>query len=158
MNLPWNRAFERGIMSKPRATWNEKLRSSKAPEVKRLHRAFGGMPEGSRMLIASPIILDESVRMICPGQTMTVKCLRDHLANRYLADHACPVTTGIFLRIVAEAAWERYFAGESIESITPFWRVVEPDSLLARKLACGRDFIVQQRLAESQLLMGKART
>jgi hypothetical protein len=97
------------------------------------------------MLIASPAILDEYVRSIPQGQTVSVKDMRNELADRHRADHTCPVTTGIFLRIVAEAAWERHLAGEPIPTITPFWRVIEPDSALAQKLACGTEFIAEQR-------------
>ena len=135
-------------MPKPKPTWNDKLRCSKASEVKRLDKAFAGMPEGSRMLIASPAILDEYVRAIPQGRTVSVKSMRDELADRHRAEHTCPVTTGIFLRIVAEAAWERHLTGESLESLTPFWRVIEPDSPLAAKLACGTDFIAKQRAKE----------
>lgn len=142
-------------MPKTKPVWNDKLRLSKAPEIKRLHQTFGGMPEGCQMLIASPIILDERIRTIPAGQTMMVKGLRDELADRYRAEHTCPVTTGIFLRIVAEAAWERYLAGESIQSITPFWRVIEPNSPLATKLACGKDFIAEQRKVEAEAVASK---
>lgn len=136
-------------MPKPKPTWNDKLRCSKAPEVKRLDKALAGMPKGSRMLIASPAIIDAYVRSIPSGRTVTVKAMRDTLASRHKAEQTCPVTTGIFLRIVAEAAWERHLAGESLQTITPFWRVIEPDSPLAAKLACGAEFIAQQRKSET---------
>ncbi len=135
-------------MPKPKPTWNDKLRCGKAPEVKRLEKAFAGMPEGCQMLIASPAIIDEYVRTIPEGQMVTVKAMRDELADRFRAEHTCPVTTGIFLRIVAEAAWERHLAGEPVEAITPFWRVIEPDSPLATKLACGAEFIRLRRMGE----------
>jgi hypothetical protein len=135
-------------MPKPKPTWNDKLRSSKAPEVKRLDKPFAGMPEGCRMLIASAAILDEYVRGIPKGRTITVKSMRDDLADRHRAEHTCPVTTGLFLRIVAEAAWERHLAGEPLESITPFWRVIEVESPIVAKLACGRGFIADQRKKE----------
>ncbi len=135
-------------MPKSKPTWNEKLSCSKAPEVKRLDKSFAGMPEGSLMLIASPEMIDAYVQGIARGHTVTVKAMREELADRHKAEHTCPVTTGIFLRIVAEAAWERYLAGESLEKLTPFWRVIESDSPLAAKLACGTDFIAKQRAKE----------
>jgi hypothetical protein len=136
-------------MPKPKPTWNDKLRCSKASEVKRLDKAFAGMAEGCRMLIASPAIIDEYVQAIPEGSAIPVKAMRDDLADCHKAEHTCPVTTGIFLRIVAEAAWERHLMGAPINMITPFWRVIEPDSPLAAKLACGPDFIRQQRVAEA---------
>lgn len=131
-------------------TWNEKLRTHRDPEVKRLEKSFAGMPEGARMLIASPAVIDAYLQTTTPGQTITPKAMREELADRYRAEYTCPVSTGIFLRTVAEAAWERHLAGEAIASITPFWRVIAPDSELASKLACGADFIVRQRLLENQ--------
>lgn len=61
-----------------------------------------------------------------------------------------PLTTGIFLRIVAEAAWEQLQAGKSRSEVAPFWRVIDPDSKAARKLPCGAEFIVRQRRIEAR--------
>jgi len=52
------------------------------------------------------------------------------------------VTTGIFLIIVAEANFEKLQQGQTISSITPFWRVIEPNSILAKKLTFGQEFLV----------------
>lgn len=46
----------------------------------------------------------------------------------------CPVSTAVFIRIAAEAAWEDIKAGVPPEQVTPFWRVVQPDSTIAKKL------------------------
>jgi hypothetical protein len=54
------------------------------------------------------------------------------------------VTTGIFLRIVAEANYEKLGQGKTPEEITPFWRVIAPDSALARKLSFGPEFLQTQ--------------
>lgn len=132
-------------MPKRGITWNDKLRASREAEVKRLGKPFAGMPIGGLMLIASPLIIDEYIRRIPSGRTVTVKSMRNDLADQHQAEFTCPTSTGIFLRIVAEAAWERHLAGAPVESITPFWRVIDPDSTLAAKLACGTDFIAGQR-------------
>jgi hypothetical protein len=34
--------------------------------------------------------------------------------------------------------------GELLEEITPFWRSIEPNSALAKKLTFGQDFLLQQ--------------
>ncbi len=73
--------------------------------------------------------------------------MRQFLAKVHHADATCPVTTGIFLRIVAEAAYEEYLEGK--QDITPFWRVIEPDSILAKKLVATPAFIVAMRERES---------
>ena len=54
--------------------------------------------------------------------------------------------TGIFLRIVSEASYEEYDNGIDLNTITPFWRMVNPNSKLAGKLACGIDFIAERHI------------
>ncbi len=142
-------------MPKPKPTWTQKLQQSKPAAIKVLDKAFADMPEGSRMMIASPEIIDRYVRNLSPGQCITPKQLRADLADSNQAEHTCPVTTGIFLRVVAEAAWEQHLSGVPEKAITPFWRVIEPDSPLAGKLACGREFIRTQRTSEKAALTNK---
>ncbi len=74
--------------------------------------------------------------------------MRRELAAMHGADAACPVSTAIFLRTVAEAAWDEIEAGKPASEVAPFWRVVDPKSPLARKLRAGADWIEQQRAAE----------
>ena len=139
-------------MPKPKPTWTQKLQCSKPAAIKTLDKAFADMPEGSRMMIASPEIIDRYVRNLSPGQFITPKELRADLADSHKAEHTCPVTTGIFLRVVAEAAWEQHLAGVPKEDITPFWRVIDQGSPLAGKLACGRECIRTQRTSEKAAL------
>ena len=74
------------------------------------------------------------------------------MAKEYQADKTCPVTTGIFLRIVPEASYEEYDNGIDLNTITPFWRMVGPNSKLAGKLACGIDFIAEIQTQENIVL------
>jgi len=74
--------------------------------------------------------------------------MRDDMAIEYQADKTCPVTTGIFLRIVSEAAYEEIQSGKSLEDVTPFWRIVSPKMKLANKLECGIEFLQMQRELE----------
>ena len=78
--------------------------------------------------------------------------MRDDLAKDYQADKTCPVTTGIFLRIVSEASYEEYDNSMDLNAITPFWRMNNPNSNLAEKLACGIDSIVKRQEQESIVL------
>ena len=78
--------------------------------------------------------------------------MRDDLTKEYQADKTCPVITGIFLKIVSEAYYEEYDAGIDLDAITPFWRMVNPNSKLAGKLACGIDFIAKRQEQESIVL------
>ena len=128
-------------------SWKEKLNVDKSFVVKRLDKNFSDMKVGENMLIATPKIIDEYIKQIPKGINVNIKALRNDLALTYNADTTCPVTTGLFLRIVSEAAYEDLLNGE--KNITPFWRVVDHESKTASKLACGINFIKKRRSEEN---------
>ena len=132
-------------------TWTEKLLCDKKPKIKRIDFDFAGIPANSMMFIATPQIIDSYIRQIPKGKNVTVQTMRKDLASESKADYTCPVTTGIFLRIVAEASYEKYEQTNSLKGITPFWRVVEPNSALSKKLTFGQDFVIKQRQAEKTI-------
>ena len=115
-------------------SWVEKRDCGKEPHVKVLDRSFGGIKEGCKMLISSPKEIDQFIRSIPENSYIKPVEMRVSLAERHNADATCPVSTGIFLRIVAEAAIEEWKNKLDTSSITPFWRVVEKNSPLAKKL------------------------
>jgi hypothetical protein len=53
------------------------------------------------------------------------------------------------LRISAEAALEELAEGKSLNEVAPFWRVIAPDSKLAKKLTVGPEWLAAQRAAEA---------
>jgi hypothetical protein len=122
-------------------TWVEKLAEKKEAQWKVLDADFADMKAGGKMLIATPQLLDAYIRQIGFGKKIDPKTMRKDLALEHGADYTCPVTTGIFLRIVAEASYEQLQNGASIDDITPFWRVIDPNSALAKKLSFGVDFL-----------------
>jgi hypothetical protein len=135
----------------PRAakTWAEKKRA-KPPHTVTLDKDFAGVPAGSRLLISSPVELEDYLRQHVPtGTTKEIQQVRRELARLHGADATCPVSTSIFLRTIAEAAWVEIEAGKSATEVAPFWRVIDPKSPLAKKLRAGSHWIEQQRLAES---------
>ena len=120
---------------------------NKSYVVKRLEKKFSDMKEGENMLIATPMIIDEYIKQIPKGINVNIKTLRRDLALTYNANTTCPLTTGIFIRIVSEAAYENFLNGD--RNITPFWRVVDHESKSASKLACGINFIKKRRIEEN---------
>jgi hypothetical protein len=129
-------------------TWLDKLNEKKEPKVKHIDFDFADIPANSNMFIATPQIIDNYIKQIPIGKKITVQTMRKDLAIENRADYTCPVTTGIFLRIVAEANFEKYQQAHSLKGITPFWRVIDPNSALSKKLSFGQDFIIKQRQAE----------
>ena len=133
---------------KLKRSWNEKLHDAKEPQVKKLDKAFADMPEGCIMLIATPEILDNYVKKIPKGKSVDILILRNDLAQEFNAEKTCPLTTGIFLRIVAEAAYEKHLQGTPLNRVTPFWRVIDDKSKLAKKLSFGADVVHELRKNE----------
>ena len=129
-------------------TWVEKRELDKEYQVKINQKKFADIPAGTKMLVPTPKIVDEYVRNISQGSFVYLKQIRQELARYYHAEMTCPVVTGISLRIISESAFEEYQTDQILDIITPFWRVVDPDSKLASKLACGVDFIIEHQIQE----------
>jgi alkylated DNA nucleotide flippase Atl1 len=66
----------------------------------------------------------------------------------------CPLTTGIFLRIIAEAAEE--FARAGGETVAPYWRVVRDDGAMIEKFPGGAK-AQARRLAAEGIASGSMR-
>jgi hypothetical protein len=129
--------------------WADKLNSDKKPKIKRIEFDFADIPANSKMFIATPLLIENYIKRIPKGKKATLQTMRKDLALENKADYTCPVTTGIFLRIVAEAAFEKYQQNNSIKGLTPFWRVIDPNSPLAKKLSFGKEFIIEHREKEN---------
>jgi hypothetical protein len=96
-----------------------------------MRKRFG---EGT-MLIPRPLDVDAMIRTVKKGSLVTQSEIRTALAGRFHADVTCPICTGIFVRIAAEAAEEDARAGK--QRVTPYWRVVRDDGGLLEKLPGG---------------------
>lgn len=131
-----------------RKSWIDKRDLEKEPEVKRIDKDFADIKAGEKMLIATPKIVDAYIRHIPKGTETSLLQMRKDLAAEFHADKTCPVTSGIFLRIVAEAAYEEYEKGKAISKITPFWRMINEKSPAAKKLSFGTALLLSQRKKE----------
>lgn len=90
---------------------------------------------GRTLLIPRPSDVDRIMRGVRKGRLITVTRIRERLAAAAGADHACPLCTGIFVRIAAEAAEEE--AREGRARITPYWRTVKEGGKLNEKYPGG---------------------
>ena len=118
-----------------RKSWREKLETqdhSKIIEIPpRMTKRFGM----GTMLIPKPLDVDALIRKTKKGMLITVSEIRSRLARDNNADVTCPITTGIFVRIAAEAAAEEMENGK--KQVTPYWRVVKADGSLNEKFPGG---------------------
>jgi hypothetical protein len=120
---------------KSRTPWREKLENKQEAKLveipPRMQKRFGT----GIMLIPAPIEVDSVMRSVPRGKLVTQSEIRSKLARDSNAKVACPMTTGIFVRIAAEAAEEDRRSGKS--RITPYWRVIRDDGSLNEKFPGG---------------------
>ncbi|MGD8454412.1 MAG: MGMT family protein [Phycisphaerae bacterium] len=87
------------------------------------------------MLIPRPRDVVAVMRRPRKGRLITAAQIRDELARMAGADSACPMTTGMFILIAAEAAEEARRAGR--KRITPYWRTVKDGGKLNERFPGG---------------------
>ena len=114
-------------MPKARKTAREKL--EKEQERKVVDTAKG------KMLVPRPLDIDALVRKIEKGKLATIDQIRKRLAHDFHAGYTCPLCSGMFLRIAAEAAEEDLAQGQ--QHVTPYWRVIKANGCLNEKLPGG---------------------
>ena len=119
---------------KSRIPWREKLEKPQQPKLVKIPPKMARFGSGT-MLIPTPKLVEELLRRIPKGKLVTVGEIRKRLAADFAADVTCPLTTGIFVRIVAEAAEEDRANGR--QRIAPYWRVVKDDGGLNPKFPGG---------------------
>lgn len=129
--------------------WRDKLRQPKQAKRVVLATDFAGIKAGTRLFVGTPLMIDDYIRGIPRGETRTIERLRKDLARRNRCQATCPVSTAIFLRMSAEAALEDLQDGAAPEAVTPFWRVIGPDSKIAKRLSVDANWIAAQRESET---------
>lgn len=128
-------------------SWSDKLDQG-APVIKPTPRTMSDVVEGQSMLVPTARQVDDFIRTIPAGVEMDVRALRTAMALEHGAEVACPVYMGYHLRTVAEAAWEALERGQSLDQITPFWRVLNETTPTTGRLTFGKEFVVGRRAAE----------
>lgn len=119
------------------------------PRIEVLTEHKGDNYPPGRMLIASPRAVQAVVQRIPNGKVLRLSDLRQQLADTYQADYTCPLTTGIFLRVAAEAA-------EAEGTPLPYWRVIKDDGSLLDKLPGGPAAQAHHLAAEGVKLTGRS--
>jgi hypothetical protein len=80
------------------------------------------------MVIPRPLDVDAIMRSVRKGELITGSQIRERIATAARTDAACPLTTGLFVRMAAEVAEEDRRAGK--KRITPYWRTIKDDGKL----------------------------
>ena len=129
-------------------TATERMNQAKSSKRVILKTDFAGLNTGSSMFVATPKIVDEYINQLPVGQFISMPELRADLAIEHDCDATCPLTTAIFLRLVAEAALEQLESGSEIENVTPFWRVVAPGDQVSSRLPVDQQWLERRRSQE----------
>ena len=132
-----------------RKTAREKLAVEKKLKKVVMDKAWGGIRVGDTMLVATPLMVDAHVRSIPHGTTETIPELRDALAKAEACSGTCPLSTSIFVRMVAEAALEDIADGKPVAEVSPFWRVITSQDKIAKRLNVDPAWIDEQRALEA---------
>lgn len=120
---------------KTRKTWHEKMDNPNLPKLIEVPPKMQKRLGTGTMLLPGPRQVDAFIRTVHKGNLTSVSQIRHALAQQYAADCACPLVTGMFVRIAAEAAEEDAAAGKT--RITPYWRVLRDDGSLNPKFPGG---------------------
>jgi alkylated DNA nucleotide flippase Atl1 len=133
---------------KTKTSWRAKLHKPMQPKLVPVPDGMARRLGHGMMLIPTALEVDAMIRKIPRGQISTLAQIRKRLARWHNADVTCPLVTGIFLRIVAEAAEEDRLAGKS--EICPYWRVVRDDGELNAKFPGGVERQAERLREEGQ--------
>ena len=113
-------------------------------------------PPGATMVISTPQEIEALVLQIPKGKLATFNSLKDVIARHHGTTITCPVTTGLFLNIVARAAAEQELIGA--KRVTPWWRVIRSDGTLNEKFPGGLAEHEKRLVAEGHVIVAKGRT
>ena len=128
-------------------SWSEKLRDSRGlPKVQRITRKMSKRWGTGTVVIPAPIEVDEIMRKVPKGKLVTINEIRRVLARKHKATIGCPMTTGIFAWIAANATEEERLRGR--EEVTPYWRTLKSKGVINEKYPGGVQ--AQKRLLEEE--------
>jgi len=130
-----------------RKSWSEKLRDDKGlPKVQEITGKMSKRWGTGTVVIPAPMEVDEIMRRVPEGKLTTINEIRAALAKKHRATIGCPITTGIFAWIAANAAEEAKRKGE--KDTTPYWRTLKTGGVINEKYPGGVEF--QKRLLEKE--------
>jgi hypothetical protein len=111
-------------MGYKRKSWREKLTDSKGlPRVELITERMSTRWGTGTIVIPAPMEVDGIMKRVRKGKLITVNEIRNILAKKHGATIGCPITTGIFAMIAANAAYEAMEEGKT--RATPYWRTLK---------------------------------
>jgi hypothetical protein len=112
-------------------SWVEKLADSKGlPKVEKITGKMSKRWGTGTVVIPAPMEVNEMMRRVSDGKLTTINEIRVTLAKKHKATIGCPITTGIFAWIAANAAEEQRQEGKKdtpLLAYTENWRSDKPE-------------------------------
>jgi len=134
-------------MVKLKISWKEKLADDKdLPKVIEINEKMSKRWGTGTCVIPAPREVDEIMSKVPRGKLLTINEIRKILAKKHNASIGCPITTGIFAWVAANAAGEEKAEGK--KRITPYWRTLKTGGILNEKYPGGIE-------AQKKLLQGE---
>ena len=141
---------------KSRKSWREKLADAKGlPKIASIEGKMTTRWGTGTMVIPAPIEVKEMMDRVPKGKLATINQLREAIAKKHATDIACPITTGIFAWIAANAAEESAAAGR--KRITPYWRTLKSDGELNPKYPGGIEALQAKLQAEGHRVVQRGK-
>ncbi len=123
-------------MTGKKRSWVDKLSDSKGlPRVEKITEKMSKRWGKGTVVIPAPMEVDEMMKQVSKGKLVTINVIREALAKKHNATIGCPMTTGIFAWIAANAAEEQRKEGKN--DITPYWRTLKTDGVINPKYPGG---------------------
>jgi len=131
----------------PKRSWSEKLKDSKdLPKVEKITDKMSKRWGTGTVVIPAPTEVDEMMKKVPKGNLITLNEIRIALAKKHNATIGCPLTTGIFAWIAANAAEEEKEKGR--KDTAPYWRTLKTGGVINPKYPGGVE--AQRKLLESE--------
>lgn len=141
---------------KARKSWRQKLTDDKGlPKIGRVEGPMTTRWGKGTLVVPAPREVDELMRRVPRGRLTTINELRAALAARHGVDVGCPITTGIFAWIAANAAEEDLLAGR--KRVTPYWRTLKAGGELNPKYPGGIPALKRRLAAEGHRVVQKGK-
>lgn len=142
---------------KTRKSWKEKLEDSKdLPKLAVIPERMKSKWGSGTLVIPAPREVDGLMRLVPKRKLTTINQIRSALAAKHKATNACPITTGIFAWIAANAA-EEEVATKPKARVTPYWRTLKTGGILNEKYPGGVDRQKERLEAEGHTVIRKGK-
>jgi len=125
-----------GDMVTKKKSWVEKLADNKElPKVEKITDKMSKRWGTGTVVIPAPMEVNNLMKSVPKGKLAAINEIRVALAKKHGATICCPLTTGIFAWIAANAAEEQRQEGK--RDITPYWRTLKSGGVINPKYPGG---------------------